>query len=49
MALGSAQVTDIPAVGIKAGESQATTTSYGSHNMITFDPRQMILELRLRF
>jgi hypothetical protein len=49
MALGSAQVTDIPAIGIKAGESQATTTGYGTHNMNTFDPRQMVVEMRLRF
>jgi Carboxypeptidase regulatory-like domain/TonB dependent receptor-like, beta-barrel len=48
MGLGSIQVTDIPAQGVLAGESQNAST-YGSHNMNTFDPRQMILELRLRF
>jgi hypothetical protein len=49
MALGSVQVTSIPAQGIVAGESQATTTGYGTHNLNTFSPRQMILEMRLRF
>jgi hypothetical protein len=29
MNLGSVQVSDIPATGIKAGEAQATTTSFG--------------------
>jgi hypothetical protein len=48
MGLGAVQVTDIPAQGVVAGESQNAST-YGSHNMNTFDPRQMILELRLRF
>jgi len=49
MALGSVQVTSVPAQGIVAGESQATTTGYGTHNLNTFSPRQMILEMRLRF
>jgi hypothetical protein len=49
MNLGAVQVSDIPAQGIVAGEAQATTTSYGAHNLSTFDPRQMILEMRLRF
>ncbi len=49
MNLGSVQVTDVPATGIKAGEAQATTTSFGAHNLNTFAPRQMVLELRVRF
>jgi hypothetical protein len=49
MALGNVQVSDIPAVGIRAGEAQATTTSFGTHNLNTFAPRQMVLELRVRF
>lgn len=49
MALGSVQVTSIPAQGIVAGESQPTTTGYGTHNLHTFAPRQMILEMRVRF
>jgi hypothetical protein len=48
MALGGTQVTDVPAQGLVAGEGQAAAT-YGSHNMNTYDPRQMILEMRLRF
>jgi len=49
MNLGSVQVSDMPAEGIVAGEAQATTTSFGTHNLTTFAPRQMILEMRLRF
>ena len=48
MALGTIQTTDVPAQGLLAGEPQGAAT-YGSHNMNTFDPRQMIMELRLRF
>jgi hypothetical protein len=48
MGLGNIQVTDIAAQGVTAGESQNAST-YGSHNMNTFDPRQIILETRLRF
>jgi hypothetical protein len=48
MALGGIQVSDIPAQGVVAGEGQSAST-YGSHNMNTFDPRQVILEMRLRF
>jgi hypothetical protein len=48
MALGGIQVTDNPAQGLVAGEGQSAAT-YGTHNMNTFDPRQMILEMRVRF
>jgi hypothetical protein len=48
MALGSVQLTDIPAQGVIAGVGQSAAT-YGSHNMNTHDPRQMILEMRVRF
>jgi hypothetical protein len=48
MALGAIQTTDVPAQGLLAGEAQGAAT-YGSHNMNTFDPRQMIMEVRLRF
>jgi hypothetical protein len=48
MALGSIQVSDVPAQGLVAGEGQSAAT-YGSHNMNTFDPRQMILEMRVKF
>jgi hypothetical protein len=48
MGLGSIQVSDIPAQGLVAGETQ-NPGAYGSHNMNTFDPRQMSLEMRLRF
>jgi hypothetical protein len=48
MALGSINVSDIPAQGVVAGEGQSAPT-YGSHNMNTFDPRQVILEMRFRF
>jgi trimeric autotransporter adhesin len=48
MALGSIQVSDVPAQGLLAGEGQSAAT-YGSHNMNTFDPRQMIMELRVHF
>jgi hypothetical protein len=48
MALGGIQVSDVPAQGLVAGQGQSAAT-YGSHNMNTFDPRQMILEMRVRF
>lgn len=48
MGLGSVQVTDLPASGIRAGKSQSPG-AYGSHNMNTYDPRQVIMEMRLRF
>jgi trimeric autotransporter adhesin len=48
MGLGSIQVSDVLASGLLAGQSQSPG-AYGSHNMNTYDPRQMILELRLRF
>uniref|UniRef100_Q027I8 Cna B domain protein n=1 Tax=Solibacter usitatus (strain Ellin6076) TaxID=234267 RepID=Q027I8_SOLUE len=48
MGLGSTQVTDVPAQGLVAGQGQSAAT-YGSHNLNTFDPRQMIMEMRLRF
>jgi trimeric autotransporter adhesin len=48
MALGGIQVTDSPAQGLVAGEGQSAAT-YGSHSLNTFDPRQMILEMRVRF
>ena len=48
MALGGIQVSDVPAQGLLAGEGQSAAT-YGSHNLNTFDPRQMILEMRVRF
>ena len=48
MALGSTQVSDVPAQGLLAGEGQSAAT-YGSHNLNTFDPRQMIMEMRVRF
>jgi len=48
MGLGSIQVSDLPASGVVAGESQ-TPGAYGSHNLNTFDPRQVVLEMRLRF
>ena len=35
-------------ISLAAGETQ-NPGGYGSHNMNTFDPRQMILEMRLRF
>jgi trimeric autotransporter adhesin len=48
MGVGSVQLTDIPAQGVIAGVGQSAAT-YGSHNMNTYDPRQLILEVRLRF
>jgi len=48
MALGTTQVTSIPAQGLVAGEGGSAAT-YGSHSLLTFDPRQMILEMRFRF
>ena len=48
MALGSVQVSAVPATGIAAGESQ-NPASYGTHNLNTFDPRQVMLEMRVRF
>jgi trimeric autotransporter adhesin len=48
MGLGGIQVTDVPAQGLLAGFGQSAA-SYGTHNMNTFDPRQMILEMRVRF
>jgi hypothetical protein len=48
MNLGSVQLSDIPALGIAAGEAQATTSSFGAHNL-NIARRQMILELRLQF
>ncbi|MEI9976380.1 MAG: hypothetical protein WDO73_32595 [Ignavibacteriota bacterium] len=48
MGLGGIQVSDVPAQGLLAGEGQSAA-SYGTHNMNTFDPRQMIMEARIRF
>jgi hypothetical protein len=48
MALGAIQVNATPAQGLLPGEGQGAST-YGSHNMNTYDPRQMTLEMRLRF
>ena len=48
MALGGVQTTNVPASGLLAGEGQSAAT-YGSHSLLTFDPRQMILEMRFRF
>jgi hypothetical protein len=48
MALGSIQTTSNPAQGLVAGVGQSAAT-YGSHNMLTYDPRQMIMEMRIRF
>ncbi|HXS98779.1 MAG TPA: TonB-dependent receptor [Candidatus Limnocylindrales bacterium] len=48
MGLGGIQVSNVPAQGLLAGEGQSAAT-YGSHNMNTFDPRQMVLELRVHF
>ena len=48
MALGSMQTTAVPAQGLLPGFGQSAAT-YGSHSMLTFDPRQMILEMRFRF
>jgi len=48
MGLGGIQVTDVPAQGLIAGFGQSAA-SYGTHNLNTFDPRQMILEMRVRF
>ncbi len=48
MALGSIQTTAVAAQGLLPGEGQSAAT-YGSHSLSTFDPRQMILEMRLRF
>jgi hypothetical protein len=48
MGLGGTQSTDVPAQGLLSGEGQSAAT-YGSHNMGTFDPRQMIMEMRFRF
>jgi hypothetical protein len=48
MALGATQVTDVPAQGLVAGQGQSAAT-YGTHNLNTFDPRQMIMEMRIRF
>ena len=31
------------------GSTRVSPGAYGSHNMNTYDPRQMILEMRLRF
>jgi hypothetical protein len=48
MALGSIQTTSNPAQGLVAGVGQSAAT-YGTHNMLTYDPRQMIMEMRIRF
>ncbi len=48
MALGAIQTTAVPAQGFLAGEGQSAAT-YGSHSLLTYDPRQMILEMRFRF
>jgi trimeric autotransporter adhesin len=48
MGLGATQVSDVPAQGLLAGEGQSAAT-YGSHNLNTFDPRQMVMEMRVRF
>jgi len=48
MALGTIQTTDVPAQGLLIGQGQSAAT-YGSHSMNTFDPRQMIMEIRVRF
>ena len=48
MALGGIQTTNVPAQGLLIGEGQSAST-YGSHGLPTFAPRQMILELRARF
>jgi len=48
MALGSISTTANAAQGLLAGEGQSAA-SYGSHSMATFDPRQMIMEMRVRF
>ena len=48
MALGTIQTTNVPAQGLTIGEGQGAA-SYGSHSMNTFDPRQIIMEMRLRF
>jgi len=48
MGLGGIQVTDVPAQGLLAGFGQSAAT-FGTHNLNTFDPRQMIMEMRVRF
>ena len=48
MELGSMQTTAVPSEGLLPGFGQSAAT-YGSHRMLTFDPRQMILEMRFRF
>ncbi|HEY3841472.1 MAG TPA: TonB-dependent receptor [Bryobacteraceae bacterium] len=48
MALGGIQTTAVPGQGLLAGEGQSAA-SYGTHNLLTYDPRQMILEVRVRF
>ena len=48
MALGGIQTTANPAQGLLPGEPQSAST-FGTHNMLTFDPRQMIMEMRFRF
>jgi hypothetical protein len=48
MALGGIQTTANPSQGLLPGEPQSAST-YGTHNLLTYDPRQMIMELRLRF
>jgi hypothetical protein len=48
MALGAIQTTAVPAQGLQPGEGQAAAT-YGSHSLLTYDPRQMIMEARFRF
>lgn len=48
MALGGIQTTATPSQGLLPGEPQSAAT-YGTHNLLTHDPRQMIMELRLKF
>jgi hypothetical protein len=46
--IGGIQVNADPAQGLPPGVGQGAS-NYGTHNMNTFDPHQMTLELRLRF
>jgi hypothetical protein len=48
MALGAISTTTNAAQGFLAGEGQSAAT-YGTHSMLTYDPRQMIMEMRFRF
>ena len=48
MALGGIQTTAVPSQGLLPGEAQSAA-SYGTHNLLTYDPRQMIMEVRVRF